>query len=167
MLSERKTKAYLYKLIDNQLTIIQWLDYMGYMDNSEFDFLLQSLDIKFNSNLFERLFWLFDWLEDGVIDPQEVIKIINMIRDHNLFEKVNYFVGVCCESRLDLIDMDTIFKFFFKNLIYEEERKDLRKHVKEFLKEIKPAIKNKIRTKDLYNACLENEDIRMIVEKNI
>jgi len=57
---------------------------MGYMDNSEFDFVLQSLNIKFDANLFERFFWLFDWLEDGVIEPLEVIKVINLVRDHNL-----------------------------------------------------------------------------------
>ena len=102
-----------------------------------------------------------------MIVPQEVIKMINIIRDHNLEEKVNYFMGVCCESRIDQLDENRVFKFFFKNLVNEKDRKGLRKHVREFLREIKPGIKSKIYAKDLYKACQRNDNIKQVIEKNI
>jgi len=76
-------------------------------------------------------------------------------------------MGVCCEFRHDVLDEDTIFKFFFKNLKDEDERKDLRRHVKEFLLEIKPKLKSKINDNDLLKACERNDYIRMVIEKNI
>eukprot|EP01017_Pseudomicrothorax_dubius_P045044 TRINITY_DN7715_c0_g1_i4.p1 TRINITY_DN7715_c0_g1~~TRINITY_DN7715_c0_g1_i4.p1 ORF type:complete len:131 (+),score=24.96 TRINITY_DN7715_c0_g1_i4:139-531(+) len=79
------------KITENQQIIISWLDYVGYIDQAEFDKLLMGCNIKYEKNLFERLFWLLDLNGNGVIEQREILIGLDMFKEYSFEEKLNVF----------------------------------------------------------------------------
>ena len=124
----------------------------GYVDKNEFDHLLNSIGIKNDQNLNNRLFWvslwiikkLFDLNGNGVVEPQEISMAINMFREQTFEEKVAAFFNHCDETKSGFIDDERVFKFMRKNLKTIEEVNVLRMGVKDFAIEMNPSDPKKI-----------------------
>ena len=50
--------------------------------------MLDSLGFKYDPNLYERLFWLFDINGNGYIQTKEIVIGLELFREHTLDEKI-------------------------------------------------------------------------------
>jgi Ca2+-binding EF-hand superfamily protein len=55
--------------------LANWLNYVGYLAKQDFFAVLDAIGAEYNFDLFDRLFWLFDLNNDGVIDEKEFLRI--------------------------------------------------------------------------------------------
>ena len=156
------------KLTENQQIIIAWIDYVGYIDKNEFEDLLEACGIRYDQSLHERLFWLFDLNGNGVIEQKEILLALELFKEHSLDEKVKMFFDLCDDDDAGYIEEEKLIRFFKRNLRTEAERRKVRKQVvREFIDEINPQSHFAITKEELAKACETNENIKVIVEKNV
>lgn len=84
---------------------------------------MEHIGIKKDTNLLNRLFWLFDIDSDGKIDFNEIMYSLNLFKEYTLEEKVEIFFELCDEDDNNLVTCSELRKFFLKNLNNEDDQK--------------------------------------------
>ena len=75
-----------------------------YFNKPEFEAAIKSIGIKYDKVLYDKLFWLFDMNNNGVINEKEFIIINNLFKGHSVEEKVKIFFGWCDQEGEGFID---------------------------------------------------------------
>lgn len=60
-------KEEIQRINDSKQLIINWVNYVGYLDKQEFAHLLSNLGINNDPTFTDRLFWLFDLSSKNVV----------------------------------------------------------------------------------------------------
>ena len=130
------------KLKLNSKILNNWLNYVGYLNKVEFINALKAIGIKFEENLFDDLFWLYDLNGDGVIDYKEFCLVNSLFRGRSIKDKVLsknkkkfiflVFFNICDDDRDGILDASKLKKVV-KLGLSKEERHIMAKD-KDFLK---------------------------------
>lgn len=152
---------------EQQETILNWVQYVGYVQRNEFDIIMNGIGLKKDRNLISRLFWLFDLNGDGIIEYNELQYSINLFKESTLEEKLNVFFELCDDNEDGYFDEEDLKRFFQKNLSNDEETRTMKFLLHDFFQELNIKQNPKGITKeDLYKATLRDSNIQTIVEKN-
>jgi len=156
------------KINGNHQAIISWIVYLQSLNKTEFDELLRAVGINQNSNLFARLFWLFDMNGDGVIDQKELLTVLEWFKENSFEERLKMFFDLADDDDKGYINEDKLFYLFKKNLRSEEDLRKLKQAVKALIdKEIRPVDRNLIKLNDLASACDRIDALKCIIESNV
>eukprot|EP01017_Pseudomicrothorax_dubius_P045043 TRINITY_DN7715_c0_g1_i3.p1 TRINITY_DN7715_c0_g1~~TRINITY_DN7715_c0_g1_i3.p1 ORF type:complete len:161 (+),score=42.08 TRINITY_DN7715_c0_g1_i3:518-1000(+) len=77
------------------------------------------------------------------------------------------FFDLCDDDEAGFITEEKLGKFFRKNLRSEVERREVKFAVKDMMKEINPKGKTHILKDELYEAAMQNENLKIVIEKNV
>jgi hypothetical protein len=129
--------------------------------------------VKYKKNLYDKLFWLFDMNNSGVITEKEFIIINNLFKGHTVEEKVKIFFGWCDQEGEGFID-ETKLKTLFKKTLSEggtvtgdELKERARKAAKEVILLVDPYSTNNIKVEEIVNSATANNILKEVIEKNI
>ena len=155
-----------YKILAN------WLNYVGYLSRSEFESALKSIGIGYDRKLYDKLFWLFDMNNDGIIDEKEFILINNLFKGHTVEEKVKIFFSLCdCENEgfLDEVKIKSMFK---KKIVAEDiglrsTKINVSKKTQQLINLVQPIKKSEIKLYEFIKAAKNNALLEEIIEDSI
>lgn len=84
----RHNKDLIKKLKLHSQILSNWISYVGYLSKLEFFKALRTIGVKFDKELFNSIFWLYDLNGDGLVDDKEFWLINSLFRGRSIVDKV-------------------------------------------------------------------------------
>lgn len=142
-------------LNEQKETILNWVQYVDYVQRNEFDLILASIGLKKDRNLIGRLFWYGCWNEgvgysismgmersitmNSNIQSTCSVSIVWRTRwQVYIVSSYTVFFELCDENDDGYFDEEDLKRFLYKNLQNEEEARTMKFVLHDFYTELNP-----------------------------